>query len=331
MKSFTRRDLLKFVGAGALAASLPSSLAAQSAGSAAAKPGVNSALYRFTVGNWEAVSIAAGLFNAPKPHGVFAPQATPEQFAEALAAEFLPSDVLTLHLNVLLLRRGKENILIDAGLPGRQEAPFDLLNNLAELGLQATDITAVFLTHAHFDHMGGLLDESGKPVFSRAQHFVLEAEHDFWTSSKPDFSTSRSDAKGIEGGIAAARRVFDAISFTKLKDGAEPIAGITVVHAPGHTPGHMNLRIHSEGQELYHFADLAHHYAIMFPHPDWTVMYDVNEKLAEATRRKVFATLASSGSLVFGYHMPCPALGRIKPQASGYRWLPAPWATGKKN
>ncbi|HMN52123.1 MAG TPA: MBL fold metallo-hydrolase, partial [Xanthobacteraceae bacterium] len=42
-------------------------------------------------------------------------------------------------------------------------------------------------------------------------------------------------------------------------------------------------------------------------------------KLAEATRRKTYDTLAAQKIRVQGFHFPFPALGRIEKTATGYK------------
>ncbi|OIR05206.1 putative quorum-quenching lactonase YtnP [mine drainage metagenome] len=286
----------------------------------------NLPIYRFNVGDFECATLAAFTRDIPSPHPFFAPQATSEQLAAALARECLPSQSLRLYFNVLLVRTGRQNILIDAGF-ARNAVPaaFNVADNLASLGLEPGDIDSVILTHAHGDHMGGLLDDAGKPVFTRAQHFCSAEEIDFWTSPKPDFSKSRLDEKSQAASIAAARQVFAAIPFSRITPTATLPDGLTATLAPGHTPGHINLRIRSGAEVLHHMVDLGHHFAVMLPHPDWTVGFDVNPDLAVATRREIFPKLAAEGARVFGYHMPFPALGHIQASGDGFRWVPELW------
>lgn len=286
----------------------------------------NSPVYRFAVGDFECAALAANTWEIPSPHPFFAPQATAEQFAAALAKESLPASPIRLYFNVLLIRNGHQNILIDAGFAKNSvPAVFDVASNLSALGLTPSDIDVVILSHAHGDHMGGLLDESGKQVFARAQHFCSAEEIAFWTGPTPDFSESRLDEKSRASSIAAARRIFESISFTRITPSTVLPDGLTAFLAPGHTPGHMNFRIRSGSEILHHMMDLAHHFALMPPHPDWTVAFDVNSKLAAATRREIFPRLAAEGVRVFGYHVPFPGLGHIQVSGDAFRWVPELW------
>ena len=81
-------------------------------------------------------------------------------------------------------RQGK--ILVDTGIGDKQDEKFrshfephgdeSLLGSLADAGLQPEDITDVFLTHLHFDHVGGAVkrDENGQlvPTFPKATYWI---------------------------------------------------------------------------------------------------------------------------------------------------------------
>lgn len=323
MNIFTRRTLLRLTGSSlALAALSPRGLAAATPPEApAGRFPPNSTVYRFRIGDYEAASLMTGYMDAPLAQPFFAPQATAAEFRAAVEEACL-ARTLRLPYNVLLVRTGRENILIDAGPGGAPAAPFDLTAALASLGMGADDITTVFLTHAHFDHLGGLLDAQDRVVFRRAEHFCLGEEIDFWMAAQPDFSRLRMDPAGM---LAAARRVFERVPFTRIRPGTPLPAGVTPYLSPGHTPGQMTLRIESGGEQLYHISDLAHHSALMLPHPDWTLASDVDERQAAATRRKVFAELAAAGTRVHGFHLPYPGLGHLRAQGAGYRWVPEDW------
>ena len=325
MKAITRRALLQTVGAGVCLAALPKPLATATDTSAAPTPKTlrppNSAIYRFRIGDIEAAAILAGYMDSkPKPP----PQATAEEYRAALEDEYVTNN-LRLHFNVLLLQIGKENVLVDTGPGGKPKPPFDLVANLALLGLAPADITAVIITHAHFDHIGGLLDAEGRIVFHRAEHFCLPEEIDFWTAEKPDFSHFRMGEKAQASMIAGARRVFEKIQFTRISHDTRLPEGITSFLSPGHTPGHMTQKIESRGEALYHIADLAHHYAVQLPHPDWMAASDLDETLAAKTRRTVFTQLAATGSPVFGFHLPFPGVGHIRSRGTGFHWVPSSW------
>jgi glyoxylase-like metal-dependent hydrolase (beta-lactamase superfamily II) len=323
MTRFSRREMLRFAGLGAGLALLPARLPAESASVPAALP-LNAGFYRFRIGAFEATALVTGFMDAEPKQPFYAPQASAEEFQAAVAAA--AGSKGRMHFNALLLRRGAETILIDAGPGGKGSADCDLVVNLARLGIAPTDVTRVVLTHAHFDHCNGLLDAEGRAVFSRAEHCCLAEEIDFWSALQPDLARLRLGAKAVLG---PAQRVFAKIAFTRLQAGVPLAEGVTPILSAGHTPGHMTLRIESRGESLYHIADLTHNAHVMLPHPEWTIASDCDEPLAAGTRKRIFAQLAAEGTRVFGSHVPFPGLGRIVAITAGdeqYRWVPEDWA-----
>ena len=70
--------------------------------------------------------------------------------------------------NAALLRTGKSNILIDAGLSGKK-----LKFLLSDEGLSIEELDAVFLTHEHNDHSAGIRGLSrymNLPIFANVNH-----------------------------------------------------------------------------------------------------------------------------------------------------------------
>lgn len=53
---------------------------------------------------------------------------------------------------------------------------------MAREGVEPGDVDCVVLTHAHPDHLGGLID-GGDPVFTRARHVILASEWEFWAGA----------------------------------------------------------------------------------------------------------------------------------------------------
>lgn len=328
-----RRSALKTIALGTLAASATSRLPAQATQpaqipAAPAKP-VSPGFHRFSVGKFEVIALNDGIGRMQPIQPTWAPEGTPDQIKAALEKHFLPTDRLHTAFNALLVRTGKETILLDSGNGGRGQPRTGWLSaQLAAAGVATNEITGLFLSHAHGDHFGGLLDADGKPVFPNAALHVAAAERDFWFSEKPDFSGSHNPGQDRSGAIKGARRVFDTLrsNTTAHAEGATIADGLSLIAAPGHTPGHSGLRIASDGEELLYLADLAHHPVLMFEHPEWTVAFDTHARQAAATRAKLFAELAAKRSRVHLFHMPFPGVGHIRATgADSYEWVPEMW------
>lgn len=321
--SITRRTAVKLLSLAALTASAGGNLTAGPLPSSTVSLS-NAAIYRFRIGQNDAFAIQCGAMVTSPAQPFFAAEASPDEFAAALRDATLTGS-LRLPYNVLLLRWNGEYVLIDTGEPGGGGRQSPLLDHLQTLGVAPDNISHVVLTHAHFDHCGGLLDPAGRPIFSRASHHVFKVEADFWTAHDPDVSKMRLPADEM---IRVARRVFANIDFQYSTPGRDVIPGIAVFHSPGHTPGHMTLRLTDGTSTLYHVADLCHHAPFLMEHASWSIGSDVDPALAVHTRKTVFQKLADARERVFGFHLPFPGLGRVVQSGAGFRWVQEDWIPG---
>ncbi len=81
--------------------------------------------------------------------------------------------------NVMIIKKGKNNILVDTGFA---DTISSLKNALKTSGLEFKDITHIILTHAHFDHIGGLV-QNEKAVFPNADIYINEKEYEYFCKS----------------------------------------------------------------------------------------------------------------------------------------------------
>ena len=154
----------------------------------------------------------------------------------------------------LLVRAHGKNILIDTGygdkLTEKQRGYFHherpqggLVASLARLGLTPDDIDLVIDTHLHSDHCAGNTayaeDGSVVPVFPNAEYVVQRREYE--DASRPNERTRATY-------VAANFRPLVESGQMRLLDGdTEFLPGIRGVVTPGHTPGHMSVRLESAG------------------------------------------------------------------------------------
>ena len=78
----------------------------------------------------------------------------------------------------------------------------------------------------------------------------------------------------------------------------------------GHTPGHVSVQISSNGMRALITGDFAHH-PCQLAHPEWSSTADHDPAAAEATRRRIFNTLAGKPVLVIGTHFAGPTAGHV--------------------
>lgn len=258
---------------------------------------------RFKLGEMEVTTLLAGTRTVADPNGIFGLNATPEEFAAASAAAFIPTDKAQFFFTPTLVNTGKELVLFDTGTD-----PGGITAALGAAGYTPDQVDIVVLTHMHGDHIGGLMKD-GAPTFANARYVTGSAEHNHWS------------AAANEGFDANVKPLNEKMTF--LDDSGSVVSGISAILAPGHTPGHMGYRVESGGQGLVLIADTANHYIWSLAHPTWEVKFDADKTKAAETRRNILGMIASDKLPFIGYHMPFPALGYIESANDGFRYVPA--------
>ncbi|MGE5226391.1 MAG: MBL fold metallo-hydrolase [Planctomycetaceae bacterium] len=201
-------------------------------------------------------------------------------------------------------------VLVDAGV-GRFAGDLDaghLLDELAAIEVRPWDIARVVVTHAHADHVGGLVGPRGEPVFAEALHTVHAREAGFWTS--PVAEALPDDA--AVPARAALSALLDAGLLRTVEGSAAVDAGIRVIDAPGHTPGHLAVVVN----DALLWAGDAIVSPLNVPHPEWTSAADMEPQENEATRRLLLAKAADERLVLAGSHLP--VAGTVRRHGEGF-------------
>jgi glyoxylase-like metal-dependent hydrolase (beta-lactamase superfamily II) len=188
-------------------------------------------------------------------------------------------------------------VLVDTGI-GRfasGEGAGLLRESLGREGIEPGDIDCVVLTHAHPDHLGGLMD-GGDPVFTRARHVMLAAEWEFWVEAGD--RVPEPIAVGFKEALIPLRRLG---RLDLVEGDAEVVRGVRLIRAPGHTPGHLVVELGNPVEALF-LADAVLH-EVGFTRPEWICAIDVDAPLAVATRHGLLERAADEALLVAGYHL----------------------------
>lgn len=295
--------------------------------------GRNPLIYHFKIGELDAWSISDGhlLMGRGNPLGMMWPPEDRPEMKTWMEARNEHLDGIPLYINILVIRRGNEVVLFDAGFrPGSNPNLAWLTDGLKQIGIAPDQVTAGLLSHSHADHLEGFVRD-GKPAFPNAAFYFLQDEYDFWHGPKPDFSKSHRNQAQLPGMVKSVRADFEALKEVSqpIKPGTELFGGmVTIEAAPGHTDGHAIFRIKSGNESLLHFVDLAHHHGLNFHNPNWTIEFDHDPVQSVDTRKKVFAKAAAERTRCYGFHVPWPGLGQILPVGEGYLWHPERWSWG---
>ena len=224
-------------------------------------------------------------------------------------------DYASIHINCYLVRGGGRTILIDAGAGGFKQWGGRLGTSLALAGIQPSEIDAILLTHAHPDHVGGLMTATGEAVFPNAELVVHNREIAFW---QDDGNLSRAPDRA-RGSFLVARQAFDGYRDRLCTFNAgEVLAGVTAMLLPGHTAGHTGYRLESGGQNLLVWGDIVHFPQIQVPRPDVSIAFDQDSHLAAATRSRLLDLVSSERLLIAGMHLGELGFAHIKKTGANY-------------
>jgi glyoxylase-like metal-dependent hydrolase (beta-lactamase superfamily II) len=92
---------------------------------------------------------------------------------------------------------------------------------------------------------------------------------------------------------------------------------VTLTPTPGHSPCHCCVNIFSKGKRASVVGDLVHH-QVQCREIDWSARPDWDPKLSAVSRRKFFASVADTDTLILPIHFPRPTVGFIKPHGNAF-------------
>lgn len=315
----SRRTFLTgpLLAAGCVTPPLPAGAAAPAA--ATQGPGV----YRYKLGDYQLTALYDGVWYLPIDDK-FVRNAGGAAVNAALAAAFLPPNVLPVSFTALLVNTGAKMVLIDTGTAGQITDTAGVMNaNLAAAGIAPQAIDTILISHFHPDHIDGIKTKDGDKVFRNAEILVPEPEWRFWMD---DGNMSRAEGV-VHRYFLNARRIFKDIAkeVRRFKPGDKVAPGIVSIAAFGHTPGHTAFAIHSGGQSMLAMSDIAREPFLFVRHPQWQPSYDMDGPLAAKARIAMLDRAAADRMLVEAYHFPFPACGHIVKSGTGYELVPALW------
>ncbi|MGY4274424.1 MBL fold metallo-hydrolase [Streptomyces sp. M18.1] len=261
------------------------------------------------------------------------PGATPEVVTRQdwLRPDFADDDgVLRLGSHSFALATGGLRVVIDTGIgngktranPAWHDLRTDYPLRLTAAGFPPDTVDLVILTHLHTDHVGWnttRTDDGWVPTFPNARYVVSRAERDFWAGyamDEPRRQMFRDSVHPVEDA-----GLLDAVEVPA--EGTDLAPGLRLLPTPGHTPGHVAVRVGGPGGGALVTGDCVHH-PVQLAHPELGSCVDIDPALAASTRRSLLASLAGTDTLVLGTHFPPPTAGRVVAAGDSYRLAPVP-------
>lgn len=276
--------------------------------------------YRMALGDVEVTALYDGYIDLETK---ILSNASPAEIQRLLARMFIAGEKVQTAVNTFLINVGGTLILVDTGTAKAFGPSLGFVGeHLKAAGYFPEQVDLVLLTHLHPDHVNGLLDAAGKPLFPNAEVRVAQVESDFWLSEANTAKAPKDFQPFFRMAQTAAAPYLAAGKWKPFVGEAEVAPGIKAVPAVGHTPGHSAYLVESRGERLLILGDVVHSYAVQFARPEVAIEFDSDKKQAVATRKKLFAWAAKEKLHVAGMHLPFPGLGHIRSEGKAFSWVP---------
>jgi glyoxylase-like metal-dependent hydrolase (beta-lactamase superfamily II) len=272
----------------------------------------------FKIGSYSALALEDGALQEPNDGKSFVVGQSTAEVAATLESGGAPGDHFEFSIQPLLVHAGSHVLLFDTGAGSNfGEIAGKLPGALAAAGENPANVTDIFISHAHGDHVGGLITPAGTLAFPNATIHMSAPEWK-WLSGM-----SAETAKNV--GIPQVTVLVAAIrtKVVPFEPGADLLAGLVeAVEIKGHTPGHSAYRIGSAPNTLLVIGDAMHSYVVSVRKPSWKVAFDTDQQTAAASRTALVTQMAATGQRLYAEHFPFPGVGKIVKRKDGYTWAP---------
>lgn len=225
-------------------------------------------------------------------------------------------------VNVLQYRG--ENVLVGTGLGDHPEtAKGSLLAGLSDLGLAPADIDLIILTHLHPEHVGGLINRDGSPVFENARVVSCRTEWRWWNNNDAPRGLSEGYLPFVQRARAATRPYDDAGKLITFS-GTEVVSdGVTGFPALGHTAGHSLFEFADGDRTLLTIGDLIFDPTSQLTNLTLDSGLDIDPGAAAATRRSILGRAAGENLVVFGSQLSSAPAFQVATVNNGFALTPA--------
>ena len=230
---------------------------------------------------------------------------------------------LRMSIHALVIDTGERRIVVDTcigndkqrSIPNWTNLQTEFLTDLANAGYPRETIDTVLCTHLHVDHVGWntmLVDGEWVPTFENARYLIGEDEWRYWDGEEEDeYGPVITDS--VRPVVAAGL-----VDFVATDHVVAP--GIQLESTPGHTPGHVSIRIESQGEVALITGDCVHH-PCQITRTDWCSSADFDQSMGRETREGLLARTVDTDVLMIGTHFATPTAGHVRKLDDGRYWL----------
>ncbi len=237
------------------------------------------------------------------------------------------SEKLILSFQGFLIRSQGKNILVDTCVgdckerrrPSFDKQKWNWLDKLKHAGVEPGDIDVVVCTHFHVDHVGWntqLIDGRWVPTFPNARYLFVEKEWQYWLSGEGAHNLTRTgDYMGDSIVPVVQAGLVDFVAADHRID-----SNVTLLPAPGHTPGMVCVDLQSQNSHAIITGDLLHT-VLQVVYPDWSTRFCADPLLSRQTRKAFLERYANTDVMILPAHFPSPTAGYIeRDQGGGFRF-----------
>ena len=254
------------------------------------------------------------------------PDATPENilaipWLQPHFADEKGNCIISIH--ALVLETPDRKIVVDTCLGNDKERAIGMwahlqtrfIEDLSAAGYPPESIDTVLCTHLHTDHVGWntkLVNDVWVPTFPNANYLFGAKE---WAYTEDQLANPMYE----EFIVDSIKPVIDAGLATFVDMDEKLCDEIWLEPTPGHTPGHVSVRIDSMGEQAVITGDFLHHPCQM-QEPFWECTADWDTPMAQETRVGKLGEFADEQVLVFGTHFATPSAGTVVRDGDRFRF-----------
>ena len=229
--------------------------------------------------------------------------------------------LMRMTVQTMILRTPKHTILVDTcvGNHKKRDSPaWNMLDNpwledLGKAGVKPEEVDYVMCTHLHVDHVGWntmLSNGEWVPTFPNARYIFAKKEWEHWAQE------NEGETRQIMND--SVRPILDA-GLAELVEADHSLTDeIWLEPTHGHTPGHVSIRMASEGAKGVITGDMMHH-PVQIAVPDLCSSFCVDPAQAVVTRKAFIGRYADTDTRVIGTHFSSPTVGQIITHNGGHR------------
>lgn len=235
-----------------------------------------------------------------------------------------PEGQIVLSFQAFALKVGDRRIMVDTciGEGKYRFAPIfhmrqsDFLDDLAHAGFAPEEIDTVLCSHLHLDHVGWntrLIDGRWVPTFPNARYLMNRVELEFIRNL---VGVPHAEVDHLSDSI---QPVFDAGLVDFVETDHRVCPEVWLEPTPGHTPGHVSVRMSSRGEEAVITGDVMHH-PLQCAEPRLKNRFCNDHDQSRATRLEFLRRYQDSATMVIGTHFKEPTAGWIKSDGEAWRF-----------